>query len=619
MVRTRFQSLLKRAGRPVEPDAELLRRYADTRDDAAFSELVRRYGRFVWGQCRSLLPSEADADDAFQATFLALAKSSNAIRSADRLGPWLHGVAYRVCQNAKRLAARRKKRERTAATSEACRPVPDSTWDSAVAAVHDELHQLSEALRVPFILCCLEGKGTTEAADQLGMKLGTFSARLTRAKQALLDRLSARGITAGVVALTAIIGGAANAPAQLVDRAVGLATAVGSVPANILSLTHGVLGMGTFNGKLLAAAVLVSCGLAAGFGGVFTANAQEPKKATQDMRDRELQELKRLVDDQRAQVEEARARADQAAQAEKAARVKEEVIRSKNKLAEQLEATVRAEEEAKLKRRVDEAKAKSSEFKYMGQFADFAPTPDELEKLVKQGEEGGYKFVGIMKMKGVLVQGGGGTPTLVFRKDAGTAKWLGAVEVQHDKAWKAQTDAALDKVVKAKDQVKEKLAEANKDKVKEEIRKAEAEATDVKKKMEAAVKDKVKEAHDLAVKTADKVKDKVVADDRAKRDEMTRTQAEIDMLRAKISELEGQTTKKPAVATVKFNRSDLGKGDAAAHVQFLIDLAKRKFDKANVEVTLDPRDNTIVVQGDPEVVRWLQDAVKVLGTSGKPK
>ena len=110
-----FHALLHgAAAAPPESDAELLGRFAATHDEPAFVELVRRHGGLVWGQCRQFFPSEADAEDAFQATFLALARRPDAVRTA--VGPYLHGVAYRVCLNARRLAGRRKKHEVASAT-----------------------------------------------------------------------------------------------------------------------------------------------------------------------------------------------------------------------------------------------------------------------------------------------------------------------------------------------------------------------------------------------------------------------------------------------------------------------------------------------------------------------
>ena len=106
------------------PDADLLGRYALDRADDAFAQLVARYSRLVWGQCRNLLPAEVDAEDAFQATFLVLARSAGSLSAGILLGPWLHGVAFKVCKNAQRAIIRRSKRERACSQPEGADPWP---------------------------------------------------------------------------------------------------------------------------------------------------------------------------------------------------------------------------------------------------------------------------------------------------------------------------------------------------------------------------------------------------------------------------------------------------------------------------------------------------------------
>src|SRR5947209_7448002 len=92
-------------------DAQLLERYATSRDEAAFAALMQRYGRLVWGVCRHILHGEQDAEDAFQATFLVLARRANSIRKSEAVGSWLYGVAYRVAMKAKRSARKRQDHE----------------------------------------------------------------------------------------------------------------------------------------------------------------------------------------------------------------------------------------------------------------------------------------------------------------------------------------------------------------------------------------------------------------------------------------------------------------------------------------------------------------------------
>ncbi len=266
-----------------EADASLVARFVSSNDAAAFATIVRRHGTMVWGVCRNLLPQDGDAEDAFQATFLALVRSAKTVRNTATLGPWLHGVAVRVATKLKRTAARRKTREGAVARPEATSPVADSQWDALLAAVHEEVNRLPEAERTAFVLCCLEGVRQPVAAAQLGWKPGTLTGRLSKAKRRLLDRLSQRGL-APALALGAIgagtTTGSAIAPATLIETTLAFANEVGAVPASILTLSQGVSGMMISKVKLLAAAVVLAGGMAMSLGtGVFsTADAQTAPK-----------------------------------------------------------------------------------------------------------------------------------------------------------------------------------------------------------------------------------------------------------------------------------------------------------------------------------------------------
>jgi RNA polymerase sigma factor (sigma-70 family) len=260
----------------VAPDAELVRRFAACRDAAAFAALVRRHGPMVWGVCRHLLCDPADADDAFQAVFLALVHGADRLRNPAAVGAWLHGAAVRVAAQAKRSAARRKRREQAAAVPEAeTAPVPDAAWEAALAAVHEEVGRLPDDLRAAFVLCDLEGVAPADAAARLGWKPGTLSGRLTRARQHLLGRLARRGLAPA--AAVAVACSPAAAPARLVEAVLTFPTNAGAVPAAIGHLASGVSDMTRM--KLMAAAVLVAGGLAAGAWArlVPQAGAEPPK------------------------------------------------------------------------------------------------------------------------------------------------------------------------------------------------------------------------------------------------------------------------------------------------------------------------------------------------------
>src|SRR5829696_9028453 len=103
-------------------DGELLTRYRTLRDQDAFGSLVRRHGPMVLGVCRRVLRDTHAADDAFQATFLVLAKKADAVRPPDRLAPWLYGVAYRTAMKSRGRAFRRQQVEQAYATEVSNRP-----------------------------------------------------------------------------------------------------------------------------------------------------------------------------------------------------------------------------------------------------------------------------------------------------------------------------------------------------------------------------------------------------------------------------------------------------------------------------------------------------------------
>jgi RNA polymerase sigma factor (sigma-70 family) len=227
-------------------DQELLGEFQARRDQTAFAGLVDRHGPLVLRVCRDVLRHQQDAEDAFQATFLVLARRADTIRKHAALAAWLHGVAHRIAMQAKRNAARLKAREaRAGATSR--RSAPDESWRETQAVLHDEIERLPALYRTPFVLCFLEGLGRAEVARQLGLKEGTVWSRLATARQRLRTRLARRGIELGAVLAAAQIadGGAPGA----VPAAIALATvraaaawAVGvdttAVSAEVAALVH---------------------------------------------------------------------------------------------------------------------------------------------------------------------------------------------------------------------------------------------------------------------------------------------------------------------------------------------------------------------------------------------
>src|SRR5262249_16741104 len=120
----------------VGPDQELLRRFLDRQDEVAFEALVRHHGPMVLDVCRALLPGEADVEAAFQATFLTLARKAAAVRKAESLASWLHGVAYRTAWKARTAFARRRKHESRVPVRAAFETADDFSWREVRQALH---------------------------------------------------------------------------------------------------------------------------------------------------------------------------------------------------------------------------------------------------------------------------------------------------------------------------------------------------------------------------------------------------------------------------------------------------------------------------------------------------
>lgn len=244
-----WQTAVERVGVLTAPlvfddmsDAELLQRFVATREECAFATLVRRHGPLVWAVCRSLMPSEADAEDAFQATFLVLVRSAAKVKKPNALGAWLHTVAGRVCRNSLRSLTRRRKHERAAAISECDLPIDGATWDRWQAMAHEEIDRLPEALRVSFVLCVMQGVRQQDAAERLGWKIGTVSGRVCKAKHLLSEALTRRGVV-GPAVLAAVLGAAASPlAAGLASKGTSVAARLSDVSTTVQQIAHAAMG-----------------------------------------------------------------------------------------------------------------------------------------------------------------------------------------------------------------------------------------------------------------------------------------------------------------------------------------------------------------------------------------
>ncbi len=266
-------------------DGQLLGRFLAERDEASFAALVRRHGPLVWGAVRRVLGNEADAEDAFQATFLVLARKAHTVRPREKVAAWLYGVACNTARKARALAARRRGRERQVAQMPAvpAPPGPELDW---LPVLDQELNGLPEKYRTALVLCDLGGKPRREVARQLGVPEGTLSARLTRGRRLLARRLARRGVTLSAGAMAAALAesaASASVPPALVAATV--TAAAGTAPANVAALAEGVLkAMLLARLQQAGAALLLATALVAAVGfpcWSWAAGAQAPAQASE--------------------------------------------------------------------------------------------------------------------------------------------------------------------------------------------------------------------------------------------------------------------------------------------------------------------------------------------------
>jgi RND family efflux transporter MFP subunit len=257
-------------------DGVLLERFVADRDEAAFELLLWRHGPAVLGVCRRLLADPNDAEDAFQATFLALAKKAAGIRRGEVVGTWLYRVACRVALRARAERARRASREQGDVDGLLAPADGEPAWRELREVLDEEVERLPARHRAAFVLCCLEGLTGEEAARQLGCAPGTVSSRLTRARERLRRRLARRGVSPA--ALTGVVL-APSLPASLVAPTLRAAllfssgkSVGGVVSARAVAHAEGVLRAMFLSKLKVAALLLLVAGLLA-VGGVVTRQA----------------------------------------------------------------------------------------------------------------------------------------------------------------------------------------------------------------------------------------------------------------------------------------------------------------------------------------------------------
>jgi RNA polymerase sigma factor (sigma-70 family) len=294
-----IQTISKTSLHENNSDGQLLGHFIEQQDESAFAALVHRHSRMAWGVCRRIVGHHQDAEDAFQAVFLVLARKAASIQPRAMLANWLHGVAQRCAMKARSQAEKRLARERLVTTM----PEPETTdrvaWENLESVIDVELANLPEKYRIAIILCDLEGKTGKTVAQQIKIPERTLASRLRTARMMLAKRLARHGtvVSGGALATALSQNVEASVPGLLVESVIKTATqaAATTAVAGLISESVSELTKGVMKAMLLTKLktlitpllILVLTGMAAGFFFRQVAGQQPPLSETSATQARE--------------------------------------------------------------------------------------------------------------------------------------------------------------------------------------------------------------------------------------------------------------------------------------------------------------------------------------------
>jgi RNA polymerase sigma factor (sigma-70 family) len=276
-------------------DSQLLHRFLTGRDgaeQAAFSALVERHGPMVLRVCRQVLGNRHDAQDAFQATFLVLARKASSVRNAESLASWLHGIALRVAVRAKVDEARRRVHERAWAAMKQRECDDTAVRPESCPELHEEIARLPQRYREPVVLCYPEGMTCEQAAMRIGCPPGTVWSRLSTARERLRRNLSGRGVAFSAALLAAgstppasaaqsraLLDATVAASLDFVRRRASEAALASEVT---IKLARGVLYAMTISKLKVLSAIALVCALALGGAQTLTLGNSGGRERTQE-------------------------------------------------------------------------------------------------------------------------------------------------------------------------------------------------------------------------------------------------------------------------------------------------------------------------------------------------
>jgi RNA polymerase sigma factor (sigma-70 family) len=272
-------------------DQQLLRNYAESKSDAAFSELVRRHVDLVYSAALRMVRDSHAAKDVTQEVFVALAKNARQLSSHPVLAGWLHQTTRNLAANAVRASARRGIREQEAATmSEILASQADADWELIAPQLDDALSELSKDERDAILLRYFQRKSAQEMAETLGISAEAAQKRLNRAVEKMRDLFAKRGVAVGAAGLAGVV--AANAVQAAPAGLAASIAATAGIAATTLTTTviTKAIAMTTMQKTLVAVVIAGAIGT-----GIYQAHeAASLRSQIQAVRQEEADEARRM-------------------------------------------------------------------------------------------------------------------------------------------------------------------------------------------------------------------------------------------------------------------------------------------------------------------------------------
>ena len=273
--------------RTAPSDGELLRAYAETQSDAAFSEIVRRYQNMVYTAALRQVGNAATAEDLTQAVFIVLSRKASGLSRDTILSGWLFRAVRFAAMDIQKTGRRREERERSVVMDAG--EETDARWEEIAPWLDDGLAELGERDRDAVLLRFFDQKPWSEVGAALRMNENSARVRVTRALDKLRFWFAKRGISVSVVAL----GGLLTANAVQAAPAIVIAGGAGSTVATSLA---GAIARRWLLQKVMRAAMWGVIGLGLVGGGVWVETTVERVKEAAQRTAEERRAAQRAAD-----------------------------------------------------------------------------------------------------------------------------------------------------------------------------------------------------------------------------------------------------------------------------------------------------------------------------------